>query len=190
MTKEVVGTPDILHQDICEQAYTQVEKMIHKICWEFHLRYGGEIDEWVSEAHLLFMQSIIEHDSNRSQFITLLWNRLKWHFFDTIRQRVKDSKINFVSIQEITAEHADIDDFLPSHKSTPCFMVLIEQASEPVQTLWSLVNYPPPELIEDINNDDPAASWDALQRYLNYSMKWSWEQMHSAMKELREICST
>ena len=85
---------------------------------------------------------------------------------------------------------ADIDDFLPSHKSTPCFMVLIEQASEPVQTLWSLVNYPPPELIEDINNDDPAASWDALQRYLNYSMKWSWEQMHSAMKELREICST
>ena len=191
---DVKGSPNVLHTDICEDAYTQVERMIHKLCWHFQSRYGGDPDEWLSEAHMLFMECMESHNNtiHSAMFITWVWNRITWGFRDILRRRIKDSQRgNPISIEQLTSENIEIEDLLlPGAKKThPCLMSLVESASDPVRELWSIINYPPPDLIDDLNPEAPEESWDALQRYCMHSLCWTYTTMQAAIAELKDICS-
>lgn len=191
---DVKGSPNVLHADICEDAYTQVERMIHQMCWNFQRKYGGDIDEWLSEAHLLFMLCIASHDNSihPDMFITWVWNKIKWGFQDLLRSRIKESRRgNPISIEQLASENIEIEDLLlPDTKKTClCLMSLVESASDPVRELWSIINYPPPDLIDDLNPEAPEESWDALQRYCMHSLCWTYTTMQAAIAELKDICS-
>jgi len=176
---------NILHQDILYEAYRQNEKLIHQICWKFHKKYGGDIDDWLSEAHLTFMESINQHQPELSQFITWLQNKIVWRFKSKIRTQAKQSKIKFSSTEQNELCLCDL--ILHEHK--PCFMYVVENASEPVQVLWSIINYPPPELTGELNINDPDNSWDAIRHYLFNHLKWPVTIVQQSMEELRNICT-
>jgi RNA polymerase sigma factor (sigma-70 family) len=74
------------------QVYKDHTRLLHKICWDFRTRYGGDWEELRSIANLHFMQAIRSYDDKRASLST--WVRLKvWNALrdnqkkETVRNR-------------------------------------------------------------------------------------------------------
>lgn len=191
---------DLLYEDICNDAFAQTEKMLHKLCWKFQSKYGGDIEDWQSEAHMAFITAIAKYNPNQAtKFSSWLYNIIRWTLLDFARNKAKrritqicTSSIDDLCREKWTTENSpNIDEFPFKSKNEfhPCFLTLIEHASDSVIELWHIINYPPPELIEELDPEDPVVSWDAIHRFCLWTLKWSCWQMRDAIKELKEICS-
>jgi hypothetical protein len=92
------------------------------------------------------------------------------------------------SMLEATDLH-DITETLPSTTSNalPSF---IHHVSDSSQELWFLLLDPPDELRGELDEAHPEATWDAIQRYCEWKLRWTWKEMQTAIAELRELCLT
>lgn len=97
---------DVLRQDIVEDAYCIVENLIRRICWKFQKRYGGEFEEWLSEANEIFMEAFHNHDGTKSAFITWLYYRLNWGLYDRLRERNLNKTVHWTDADN--QEHTGI----------------------------------------------------------------------------------
>ena len=104
-----------LRKEILSETYKDMAKLIFNIAWRFQLRHGGDIDDLISEANLLFINAFDEHDESRSQLSTWLTRYIGsglWDYIKNERKRVhlsiedKDSPqvFNPFSIMELLDE--------------------------------------------------------------------------------------
>jgi hypothetical protein len=63
----------MLQEDILTTTFFDVERMINKAVWKFYYMYGGELDDWKAEAHLVFMKAYNSYDDSvQVKFTTYL----------------------------------------------------------------------------------------------------------------------
>jgi len=176
---------DVLRQDIVEDAYRQLEKMITKICWKFTRKYGGEFEDWLSEAGELFMDAIQTYNGKAS-LTTWIWHRLHWGLYTVIRKRMRTSQRE-MSLEDMSDGEHEVEDILEAG-FRQCFTAGLDRLDESGRELWSLIAEPPVELQGELDPDDPDNAWDALQRYCEYRLRWTWREMQTAIAELKELC--
>jgi hypothetical protein len=67
-----------------ETAYASAVNLIRKVCWRFQKRYGGDINEIVTEGNFYFMEAFLTHDPSKGTFSKrvayIIWQRLSDHF--------------------------------------------------------------------------------------------------------------
>lgn len=222
---------NVLKRDIAEQAYQSVERLLHRICWKFQARYGGEYEEWVSDAHEIFMDVLNTHDQSKGgSFVTWLYYRLNWGLYDRLRERNLNKTVHWTdAIQQehtgivvaIRGGHAIITDSTGREHRVPhrellrsdpvsfdeigtedepgealfeapsntCVIALMEHVEDSTKEMWNLFVNPPVELMNELDPDDPKASWDAIQRYIIYGLKWNLSQLWTAIQEMKELCT-
>lgn len=182
---------NLLFEDICAHYYEHTERMIYKICWDFKRKYGGEIDDWIEEAHEIFMDCIKTYNKeHQSQFTTWLYNKLCWGFNSRIRKLARDKTPHTISIEELNSnEDTSVNNILKDTRRDNTLRDIIQQASLPVLELWHLLHYPPPELIDELDIDSPRESWDAIERYCSQALQWPSEKMNNTIEELKELCN-
>lgn len=177
---------NILEKDILEDAYTHTEKLVTKIAWKFTNRYGGEFDEWLSEANLIFIDACQSYNG-RSSLITWLWYKLHWGLYKCLKIRTSEQRT--ISLEELDSDDVPVEDIFPA-KTQNNLVYTISHVSASSQELWGLLVDPPDELRGELDADNPEATWDAIQRYCEWKLRWTWREMQSAIAELRELCIT
>lgn len=62
------------------EQYEGVRRFVYQVCFKFHRRYGGDLDEIISLAHYQYTQAVLKHDPTRAKFITyvgyIVWMKL------------------------------------------------------------------------------------------------------------------
>jgi len=67
------------------ETYADVERMICGICWWFVDKFGGEFDDYLSEANVAYMQAHETYDPKRSHFTTWLWWTVRYALLNFVR---------------------------------------------------------------------------------------------------------
>jgi hypothetical protein len=176
----------VLQQDIDEDAYHVVQDMIHSICWSFTRKFGGDYQDWESEANVLFMEAYRSHNPDKAGLITWTWHRLHWGLLNYLRRRGQDKGLK--SIEELFKDDEQSSGIFIAPKPS-ALPILMEHAEESTKELWQLIVEPPEILKGQLDPDDPECSWDALRWYCTYKLQWTLKEMRTAITELTEICS-
>jgi hypothetical protein len=83
-----------------------------------------------------------------------------------------------------------LQDVVSPHIRSPNSMgIFAEHLSDNVKELWELIMDPPDELRGELDEAKSESSWDAIQRYCEWNLRWTWREMQTTIAELREICT-
>lgn len=95
------------------ETYGDVEKLIYRMCWDFHRKYPRlEFDECLSEANLKYCEVRQKHDPNRGRFTTFIY----WCVLNALRDLARkhangDEQVKTLPGDEIDAmPSADVFD--------------------------------------------------------------------------------
>lgn len=72
-----------------DETYADVEKMLWAICHKHQAKCGGDIDDLMGEAGLLFMEACGNHDPSQSKFSTWLYQTVNFGLISATRCRRK-----------------------------------------------------------------------------------------------------
>ncbi len=180
---------NILQKDILEDAYEHMQKLVMKICWKFTRRYGGDFYEWLSEANMIFLDAC-ETYNGRSSLVTWLYYKLHWGLYNVLKAKSNEQQTqHLVSLEELGSEDVPVQDMFSAPTQTTV-EGLINHVGDSSRELWFLLLDPPDELRGELDEAHPEATWDAIQRYCEWKLRWTWKEMQTAIAELRELCLT
>lgn len=74
------------------ETYMKHRKMLLKLCWEFHALTGADMDDLISEANLVFVESLNLYRGDVGAFSTWLYRSVQFKFMTLMRQRGKKLK--------------------------------------------------------------------------------------------------
>lgn len=137
----------VLQEDILTTTFYDVERMINKAVWKFYFMYGGELDDWKAEAHLIFMKAHNSYnDKNQVKFTTYLHTLL--------HTLLHNYYINYVSkTQTLFFDHEDLlENFEDPKQQLSCLVDLLDEMKKDAQALIQLIFEMPEELKREKHN--------------------------------------
>jgi hypothetical protein len=172
-----------LQRDILSEAFLDMEKMIFKIVLDHYKRYGGDLDELMSEAQEKFLLAHIDYDGAKGELSTYVYQKVKFGLVDLQRRnyrKLKGCKIK--SLDEVKGECQ-----VTSPKKDADLTILLTQIGEDCANIIYLILFPPCDFHDEMNNYKRASEWrNCITEYLHFHMKWSLERIQMAFTELME----
>lgn len=78
---------ETLRKEILTETYKDVQRLIFATVWKFWNIYGGDIDDLIGQAHLIFIDTVDNYDSSRgTKFTSHIAARIKARLFDYMRK--------------------------------------------------------------------------------------------------------
>ncbi len=170
--------------DATTETYFDVQNLIFDTVWKFQRQNGGDFDEMVAEANLIYMKCFISHNPNESQFSTWLRFTL-WKGLINFRRFIREEN-KYMTIQYIE----EIENFhlYPAPSYIP-FWDLVSELSDDTKTIVSLI-LEPPEIMQSAalrKGTAPCNIKTALRIYLSYILGWSASQIKDSFKEITAV---
>lgn len=72
-----------------DETYADVEKLLWRICHRHQAKYGGDFDNLLGEAGLLFMAAYKDYDPKMGKFPTWLYQKVTYGLISATRNRRK-----------------------------------------------------------------------------------------------------
>lgn len=176
---EDIMTDKALHEDIATETYEQCQNLMYQYVWKFHTRYKGDFNEWVSEGHEIFMKCLHTYN-NEYAFTTWFAFKLQMGFISVIRKKMRKTQPKITYDTELAK--AQTLAFAPRIHNN------YEHVSDTAWTMWQMLQYPPRELHNEIDANDPDNTLDAIIWYCSTKLKWTTYQIMESLAELWE-CS-
>jgi len=157
----------------CADTYHEVADLLRKIAWDFHRRFGGDIDELIADANYHFMHAYLHptFDSSRARFSTwmahVVWRQL-------VRDRRRRRKVLFCS---------DLED-VPCQEDAWSLSQFAEGLSADAGTVLELIRETPQELQSVLFDGTPSRNQKRLSQYLTESLGWTAERIHESFREI------
>jgi hypothetical protein len=129
------------HKLDINRAYEDVEKLMQKLAWTWHKRYGVEYDLCISECHVAFVKAFRRYDPKhpgRAQFSTVVQMICQFRLRRLIMDRC--GEIPFVPLEDWT-EGAH---YAPEMRSES--LALVQDLSEDAKEIVSLIFEMPGDL--------------------------------------------
>ena len=168
-----------LHEDIATETYEQCQKLMYQYVWKFYTLYKGDFNDWVSEGHEIFMKCLHTYN-NEYAFTTWFAYKLQKGFISAIRKKLQQPQPKITFDSELAENQ--------NHTYEPAIFTNYEQVSDTAWTMWQVLLYPPLELHNEIDADDPDNTLDAITWYCTTKLQWTKTQVLESLAELWE-CS-
>jgi len=174
-----IAADKALHEDIATETFEQCEKLMYQYVWKFHNRYEGNFDDWIGEGHLIFMKCLHTYN-NQFAFTTWFAFKLQMGFISIIRKKSRHTQPKIKYDTELA------ESLCPTYHTT--FATKCERVSDHAWAVWQMLQYPPRELDNEIDADDPTNTLDAIIWYCTTKLQWTKSQVLESLTELWE-CS-
>ena len=165
----------------CERAYLAVRPTIFGVCAGFARKYGGDIEDLVSQAHYHFMMIYYTHDPARGSFEADVQYRLHKRLLETHETESNRKRI----LNAVPATEENISVSSPAYFDFGLFM---EGLSEEAAEIVRLVFNPQPDVdlaIVERGGPTPHNMRGAIREYLS-DMQWTVQQIRGSFREIRE----
>lgn len=175
-----------MRKSAAAKRYHEVERYIRSTCWKFHKRYGGELDELIADANLIFTTYAGIWDEwerrGRMKFriaiCNMLWRRM--HYRGALRPARRAAKLKRHDLTEADVATEDRNDF-DVHEWAK---TLSADAAFVVQAVMEV----PIELRSYLmmrEKNTGLAFRSAVREYLK-EMGWAASRIISSFKEIKE----
>lgn len=163
--------------DAIADTYIDCEALLAGICHRFRSRYGGEFDDWMGEAALIYMHAYESYDGS-TKFSTWLHYKVEKGFLTIIRNRAnRSAKMRQRCWSEKLGRCLKDDSFQ--------FADFIEQLSQDATIIVELTINTPKKLRRCINatNAQPRTVRSSLRKYLR-SLGWTADRISESFTEI------
>jgi len=131
---------NVLRKEILSETYEDMKKLIFKVSWEIKASHGGEINDLIGQANLLFIYALDEYDETESGLSTWLRRYIRAGLKNYIRseQRHKSRHVQ-ISIDSIDVNLQVFDSF--------SLMELLDEMGEDALTIVQLLFETPNDIL-------------------------------------------
>ena len=130
-----------------EQTYLDVEKLIKHIVWKFQRKYGGDFEELLGEANLLFILAYNDYDKEKAKFSTWLTfyitTRLQNKLLKETKHPMSQNRLWVLSADKWTKDTRtcpppeDIVDLMDLFWGDTRYIVDLVSSPEKISSLWN-----------------------------------------------------
>lgn len=168
-----------------QQLFIDNQKLLHKTASYYHHRYGVEYEEVLSEAFLIFAETINKYESGHGcMFSSYLYSRLsQLHTFCRTEQKYNES------VPHLIAEDEDEVSMLPDNSPYACFVQAIEWRESLSQLSAEAREVYDRALAGDFSTKTPdRVSASKMRRTLREEgwKKWQYAKILKELKQLHE----
>lgn len=174
-----------LRKDALTETFLDIENLIYKVVWDFKDHYGGDFEQLLAEANLLFVLAYDTHNEAKAGFTTWLHFCIRkglLSFKRRIRQENKYTK--FFPLEETNPTHEKFYQPL-------CFFELFDEFGADSKQIIELILNPPTELVGLVFEEgkyNPHTFKAELRTYLS-SLGWTGRRIKESFNEIREVIS-
>lgn len=169
-----------------EATYHNVSPIIMKYAAKFHAIYGGDFDDFFSQATLSFVKSYPKWRPDKSDYCTYLSNVLNWNMRN-IKRRKQNKVLDMCCyISHLSTEEMEfdiVDESNPRWKVLDVLEGLSEEAQIVIEVLFT-------QLLWTEDNHTMGSSWfrmkKELKQYLADQLHWTKEQILNTFREIGE----
>ncbi len=177
----------LLQKDAMVETYNDVQNLINKEVWQFHKRYGGDVEDWKAEANLAFVQIYDnkKYCSRKGSFPTWLYSCI-WHrLLDYAASLYKQIPPIIIQTEDMILEEFLFVD-KTEHNFSP--LELLDGVQEDTKTLIYLIWNLPEEIrnIEIKNGSHPCHMKVVLRNYL-FKLGWTGKRIRESFEEITRI---
>lgn len=176
-----------LRKDILTETYKDMQKLIAKAAWNFWNVYGGDIDDLMAQANLIFIEAFDDYDPSRSSKLTTwLTHKIRWGLLDYMRCR------------NIYEPHIPIDDeFVETYSASNdgfSVMELLDEMEQDAHIVLQLFLEIPKEVMLDVLDSKQrvdhvrACMRNRLKNRLR-QMGWTVKRIKTTFEEIKEATS-
>lgn len=179
-----------LQQDIVQESFQTLQRMIYRLALSHQKQYGGDLDELYSKAIELFLLAHARHDAQRGKLTTCVYVAVKNGLKDLSRKERRRRRNNkIISFEELATQDNPIE--IPQKQKEPNIGTLLMEMGEDCKNIVYLILFPPMDLYQEINNYNNPMDWEnCLEEYLKFHMKWTNGRIHKAFRELQQTLTT
>ena len=173
----------VLRKDALTETHLDMQNLIYKIVWRFKNRYGGEFEQLLAQANLLFVLAYDSHNKNKAGFSTWIHHCLITGLLDFKKLINQENKYTRI-LQFSTINHLQESSYQQSY-----FFELLDELGEDSKQIIKLILNPPAELMEIIFEKDkynPRTFKAELGFYL-FSLGWTGRRIKESFNEIREV---
>lgn len=178
----------VLRRDSLTETHKDVEKLIRQICYKFYKTHGGDFEEWIAEANLIFIETYDSYNNKRAEFSTWLslhvWRRLLAH-----KKRMhKQCPPTFTNIGKDLGTIKFIVDTSTLTKPFFSSTELLDGLREDTKTLINIIWQPPPAITKAKMKPgpNPCHIKIVLKNHLR-KLGWSWRRIKESFKEIEDV---
>lgn len=176
-----------LRREILAETYEDVKLLIFGAVWKFCGGYGGNVDDLISQANLIFIDAFDSYDPSKgAKFTTWLTWKIKKGLLDYMRKER-------VYVTDIHISNEFIEEYPALDRSFSVMELLDEMGQDAYIVLQLFFETPRDVMANIVNNYNRAdhaqtAMRNRLQNRLR-QMGWTMRRTKKAFEQLKEITS-
>lgn len=181
------------------ETYEDVRKLICHVTWRIVRKYGGDFDEYLSEANEVFLAAYADFDGS-CPFSNWLSQCITHRLLDCVRDRCRESsrrrpapndsvgRIPVWNLSDNGDQHANPVDSVPDVRSTWRIGELLEGLGDDARTVVKLVVETPAKLDSIIRakGDQPRNYRSSIRNYLT-ELGWTAMRVAESFAEVRRV---
>jgi DNA-directed RNA polymerase specialized sigma24 family protein len=161
-----------------EATYISLEKMLHKLAWDFARGTGCDRQEAMDACNDAFLAAVKRHDPTRCKLGTLVTIYARYHM-RTARSRRKP---------QVTDGMRRIDySKLPTPKARSVVRELLELLTPDGLVVACLVLEAPPPVRQALDKQKGGAPVRRVLRQILFGLGWTTARVKQAFQELKEV---
>jgi len=165
-----------LRKDVLNETYEDMKNLIFTITWKFQARNGGEIDDLIGQANLLFILALDEYDETRqAQLSTWLWIYINKGLRNYTR---KERRHTLISIDD---EDRNIN---PQILNSFSILELLDELEQDTLLIIQLFFETPNEIIQGILDD--GKQMKHMRGYMRRRLRNRLKQMGWTIRRITE----
>lgn len=176
----MIATPNPITNDAITETYQDIQNLIYDVVWKFKKAHGGDFDEMVSEANVIYMDAYLNHNPNRANFTSWLYRKLIWGLSERHRTLLLKNH------REQTS--GEMYEFSSPTVRRP-FYELLTELGQDARTIVELI-LEMPEVMEQnalSNGTTPRNIQSALHIYLKTFFGWTEKHVLDTFREIAEV---
>lgn len=174
-----------LHSEILAETYEDMQGLITKTVWDFWKVYGGDVEDLMAQANLIFIEAVDTYNPSKSKLTTWLMFIIRKRLLTYIKDECKQAHVQI---------NKYIIDTYPAHHKDFSVMEMLDEMKQDALVVLQLFLETPQEIMVDMLNDGkridqaPACMRRRLKNRLR-QMGWRTKRIKKAFKEIKQITS-
>ena len=169
----------ILQKEILTETYEDVKDLIAKIVWNFQTTHGGDFEELLAEANLIFVLAFDTHDETEAQLSTWLYNCINPSLLNYMKEEWRHPTI---SIDDKNTDTSSL------YSSSFSIMDLLDELESDAHVVLHLLLDTPEEIVNIALTKGKAQRHlkAELKRHL-HKMGWTMKRITKTFEEIRKV---
>lgn len=174
-------------RDILTETYRDMQMLVAGAAWDFWRTYGGDIDDLMAQANLIFVDAFDTYDPGRSKLTTWLTFKIRKgllrYMINENRQELRRVQIDDVFIETHPASNKDFS-----------VMEMLDEMEQDAHIVLQLFLETPRDIMVSILNGNRRT--DHAQAHMRRRLKnrlrqmgWTMRRIKEAFEEIREATS-